>query len=130
MVPFGFRWPASLTVQLLWNLWFFGDTTKSIGPFRNICVKADLTVNHDKVRRARCAGVIEKMIAIAVDGGMIARARDVVDGNSQTVFVYAYDQLMTQLYETSRRPEDLVIDTIYNRLKKNMRAANNITTAA
>lgn len=118
MVPFGFQWPSGLTVNTLWNLWFFGDSSRSIGPFRHIDPKHDLTEKHSKVRRTRCAGVMTKLVKIAIHEQKMTHCRDVVVYNSQDIFLHAFQKLVTVLYETPRRPEDLVIDTVYERLRK------------
>jgi len=117
MVPSGFEWPQGVTVNIMWNLWFFGETQRNIGPYRHIHPKDDLKKTKCKVRRTRCYGVINKLVNIAIRGNKMTRIRDVVVQNSQAIFVYSFEKLVILAYEKPRRPEDLVIDSFYERLR-------------
>jgi len=116
-VPHGFHWPQGLTTNLLWNLWFFGDSTRSIGPYRYISTKFDLITKNCKVKRSRCCKVMDKLVSIAIEDGKITRCRDITAENTHHVFIYSYEKLINDLYSSIRRPEDLVVDSIYERMR-------------
>ena len=116
MVPYGFVWPNGYAVNTMWNLWYFGDSARSIGAYRHICPKYDLTKKDCKTRRARCRGVMWKLETIAIADQKMSRCRDVTFENSQAIFLHAFEKLVTQLYTTPRRPEDLVTCSVYDRL--------------
>jgi len=117
-VPFGFVWPQTLSLNIVWGLWFFGDHRLSIMPFRHIGARHDLVTKKCKVMRSRCAGVMNKLASIAIDGNKITRLRDINQVNSQDIFLYAFQTIIPLLYETPCRPEDLVVDTVYEKMRK------------
>ena len=47
MASHSFRFP-SFNVNVMWNLWFLGDASKSVGPFRYINPKFDLPLRLNK----------------------------------------------------------------------------------
>jgi len=116
-VPHGFIFPKSLSTKLVWNLWFFGDRSQSIGAYRFITPKFDLVLSDCKVRFSRAKAVIAKLVNIAVMGEKIQDLRDIVEANSEMVFSYAFDVIVPQLYQEPKRPEDLVLDSMYERLR-------------
>lgn len=124
MVPYGFVWPSGLTVNILWNLWFFGDFRLSIGPYRHIHSKDDLVNEACKVRRAKCLGVVNKLVDIAKEAHRIQREKDIVPQNSQEIFSFSFDCLSQLLYDTPRRPEDLVVDSVYERMRIKFKLQN------
>ena len=116
-VPCGFIFPKSLSTKLVWNLWFFGDRSQSIGAYRFIKPSNDLVQKDSKVRYSRAKAVIAKLVDIAVVGQKIQSMRDIEEGNTETVFSFAFNNIVPQLYQEPKRPEDLVLDSMYERLR-------------
>ena len=67
------------------------------------------------MRRTRCTGVINKLVRVAIHEQKITRARDIVANNSQDILTQAFKILICILYQAPRRPEDLVMDNVYER---------------
>ncbi len=95
-VPHSFPFPY-LNVNVMWNLWFLGDASKSIGPFRYINPKFDLPHGIDKTNKTRAKKAIDRMIAIAVAHGKIAHSRDIVEANLQEIYEFSYELLLEEL---------------------------------
>lgn len=118
-VPYGFRWP-SYNTSTIWNLWFFGDLNRSIGPYKSISREHDLTRGLCKVNYSRTKSVMKALTEFAIRDGRIRSVADVNQLNHQDVFDNAMPLLMQQLYpEPHERPIDLNINTLYNRMQRN-----------
>jgi hypothetical protein len=119
MVPFGFKWP-SYTTNTVMNLWFFGDPSRRICAFRHIPAKFDLTTPACKINCSRANRVITKLIQMAITEKLINTANDVSKSNIQSIYDFAYPKLIAELYgdEESKRPNDININTLSNRLGK------------
>lgn len=59
---------------------------------------------------------MRKLETIATADQKMNRCRDVTFENSQAIFLHAFEKLVTHLYTTPRRPEDLVTFSVYDRL--------------
>jgi len=118
-VPFGFEWPSH-TTNTMWNLWFLGDRSKRIWPFKNIIPRFDLRGKLSKSNRCRTKRVMKKMISIAIAGELISCEQDVKPINMQSIYDYSYPLLVQSLYggEMPMRPQDININTLANRMPK------------
>jgi len=118
-VPYGFKFPSYVT-GTMWNLWFFGDLSRKIGPYKHITPANDLPNSGCRSNACRTKLVIKKMVEIAVDGHLVVRQDDINNNNNQAVYDYSMARLLTLLYSTKPpgRPEDININTLGERLKK------------
>ena len=119
-VPFGFKWP-SFTVNIMWNLWHFGDHSNQIGAYKFISPGADLTEYLCRVNRSRTSKVVRRIMHHAVEGGKLNTAAALTRDNSQSIYDYAYLKLIEELYPEGQhppRPQDINIYTISNRMTK------------
>jgi len=66
-VPYGFKFPSYVT-GTMWNLWFFGDLSRKIGPYKHITPANDLPNSGCRSNACRTKLVIKKMVEIAADG--------------------------------------------------------------
>jgi hypothetical protein len=115
-VPEGFKWP-SFNTSTMWNLWFFGDCERRIGPFKSIERNRDLTRACCKTNYTRSKLVINKLIDYAITGRIITTSNDISNENSQTVYDYAMPLLVQELYQNEpHRPIDININTLGNRM--------------
>ena len=117
-VPHGFMWP-SYPANTMWNLWFLGDASKRMCPFKNIKPAFDLPKTLCKSNRCRTKRIMKRLVDIAISGKLIDHERDITPGNMQSVYEYAYPILLRSLYnESPTRPEDININTLANRIPK------------
>ena len=119
-VPYGFKWPNGKSTVLLWNLWFFGEAVKGIGPYKFIPPNDDLCTKQCKTDRSRTAKVISTLVSIAVNDGRIGSQRDVHVNNSIDVFDFSFAELMRRLYPDTpeKRGIDLTVCSMYERIRK------------
>ena len=121
-VPFGFKWPHGKNTRTLWDLWFFGNANDRIQPFRLIEPKFELVTKLCHVDHTRTKGVMGKMIHILITDGKIQRDRDINEVNSQVMFEYSFSKIIHLAYDSNgtndNRPGDLVLGTIYERLRR------------
>ena len=93
-VPYGFKFP-SFEVSIMWNLWIYGDASKEIGPYHQISSEHDLVDDVCKSNRSRTKKVINYMVKVGIDNGLITRFADLKEiTNSQKVFAFAYPNLL------------------------------------
>jgi hypothetical protein len=117
-VPEGFIFP-SCSVATMWNLWFFGNNVTKVCSFRCIKPKDLVEKKQCKVNLSRCKKVMTELINIACRAGMIDSARSINKANGQEVFEYAYNHLLTEVYDKDpSRPSSIKINTIANRIKR------------
>ncbi|KAH9157947.1 hypothetical protein AeRB84_000266 [Aphanomyces euteiches] len=125
-VPENWEFPVLLTVKSMWNLWFYGNKTSGIRPYRCI-TKRDLSHQYH-MRHTRTSIVMKSLIDIAVERSLISdgpkRAANAISdlsiAMSDKLFEAAYSVLINRLYPSSNpsREEHLTCGTIYNRLVK------------
>ena len=118
LVPYDFEWPSH-TVNTMWNLWFIGQPLKRVGPFRRI-KPCDMKTHKMKVYRARTAKVIDFLVQIAIDNGKINNVSDVTETNRDSIFEFAYPQLIEKIYgnRIPGRITDINTNTLANKLMK------------
>ena len=64
---------------------------------------------------------MKNLVDIAISGKLIDHERDVTPNNMQSVYEYAYPIMLRSLYnESPTRPEDININTLANRMPKNV----------
>ena len=115
-VPSGFVWPSYSTFNM-WNLWFNGDASSKIGPFRRIDTRDDLPAKICRTNRSRTVKVVSALVAIALSGELIDDEKDVDRSNYSAVFDYAYPLLLEQLYPDGKhRAADTNVNTVANRM--------------
>ena len=115
---------STLTVKALWELWCFGHPVHRIPPYRKLISK-DLSCKGDKIYLSKCAGVMNMLISIACDEGVIS---DVCELEVMTtiqrddVFTKAFNDLNDKLAvvhnRDNRRVGELKIITYYNSIQK------------
>ena len=85
----------------------------------NICVSRAKLCHVD---HTRTKGVMGKMIHILITDGKIQRDRDINEVNSQVMFEYSFSKIIHLAYDSNgtndNRPGDLVLGTIYERLRR------------
>jgi hypothetical protein len=114
-----FHTVPSYSVATMWNLCFFGNDVTKVCCFRSINPKDLVEKKQCKVNLSRCKKVMTELINIACRADMIASARSINKGNGQEVFGYAYNHLLTEVYERHpSRPSAININTIANRIKR------------
>ena len=117
-VPSGFIWP-SYNASIMWTLWYFGDNSKNIGPFKRISREYDLVNNHCKVNFSKAKSIINKLMSIAINGAIINNEAHITRENSQRILEYSLPLLIQRLYPYEHeRPTDLNIYTLWNRASK------------
>ena len=115
-VPNGFRWPSD-SAFALWDLWFNGNPSLKICPYRFIESSKDLQPGRCRVNRARTQKVITRLIDIAVDSALIAYPSDITAANSTEIFDCTYPELIQELYGPSKqRSIDVNMYTLANRM--------------
>jgi len=119
-VPHGFRWPNGKNTVIMWNLWFFGEAIKGIGPYKFIPPSVDLSTQQCKTDRSRTAKVISTLVSITVNEGRIVNQRDINVNNSIHIFDFAFGELMRQLYPDNpdKRGIDLTVCSVYEKIRK------------
>ena len=100
----------------MWGLWHFGDIPNGIGPFKFVEPTNDLPRHNSKVNFFRTKKVIEALLFIAIRDKKISSVIDVSVINSQELLDYTMPILISSLYVEKKRPNDLVINTIANRI--------------
>jgi hypothetical protein len=118
MVPEGFRWPDGKNTRTMWDLWLFGNGIDKIVPYRRIEPKHELVTDDCRTRFSRTKGVMKKLISILITDSKISRLQDINESNSQSMFEYSFGKIVLQMYGEENRHGDLVIDTIYTRLRR------------
>ena len=118
-VPKAFVWPT-MTTFVMWDLWFFGDKEARICPYRRISGRDDLTNNQCRSYKSRTGKVICALVDIAVEMGVIEGEDSITLLNGTSVFDFAFPILIETLYapDIPTRPEDIVVTTLYNRMKR------------
>ena len=118
MVPFEFTFP-SYVVNTMWNLWFLGDSTRGICAFKNLKPSIEFRRRIDIINRSRTKKVIDKMIAFAINGGIIRTVSEVTKHNLYTIYEFSYPMLLSELYGNNIPPRcnDININTLANRIK-------------
>ena len=117
-VPEGFIFP-SYSVSTMWNLWIFGNSVTKVCRFRHIDARDLVERKQCKVNLSRCKKVMVELINIACRANMIASVTCISKGNDQEVFEYAYNQLLTEVYDRPpSRPASINVNTIANRIKR------------
>jgi len=114
-VPVDFRWPSDCTFAI-WDLWFHGNPHLKIGPYRFIDPAHDLRQKKCKTNRAKCVRVIKALTNIAMASTDLTNIQHITTQNSQQVFDTTYRILIQQLYRTHKRPSEINIYTIANKL--------------
>jgi hypothetical protein len=110
--PPNWEFPTT-TMQTMWNLWFFGDQTANIRPYRWIkrySVKKQSRYDEAK----KC---IDKMITLANERGF--RSNFQTWDEALVIFNAVYDQLLTLAYgeKVPSRPNQIAYTTIGRNLK-------------
>jgi hypothetical protein len=124
-VPEGFRFPTTVDVKTLWELWWYGDKPKRIRPFRHI-KSFDLTESRDNSAFCKAKKVIHSLESIG-------RRQGVFSGNSLSDmnkiendrgFSHSYVRLL-EFIGRGRQPAEgeLSYITVYDLLQKKSRNA-------
>jgi hypothetical protein len=120
-VPPGFIFPSH-PAATMWNVWHFGDASRSICPFKHIDAARDLTSDVCKQNYYRTSKVMAALINIATDGEkkIINSAKELTPINAKDAFDYAYPILVSRLYPNKNpsRKNDSNINTLGNRMLK------------
>lgn len=121
MVPEGFTFP-SYVVGTMWNLWFFGDSSRRICSYKSLLPAIELVQSKCRTNHSRCKKVMKELIKIAIDGGVLQSVKHLQKDNQQHVFDYAYQVLLKRLYPKHDdhgppRPASININTIANKMK-------------
>ncbi|KAF0697162.1 Aste57867_12156 [Aphanomyces stellatus] len=86
------------TCRVLWELWYHGDMTTKIGPYR-LLEKTDIKHHYVLKTRGKAAAVVQKIIDTAVDRGVVTSAAAIdalPHAACMAVFEQAFDVLMGQ----------------------------------
>ncbi|KAH9150391.1 hypothetical protein LEN26_004087 [Aphanomyces euteiches] len=130
-VPENWEFPALLTIKSMWDLWFFGNKTSGIRPYRFI-TKRDLS-NVYHMRHTSTSMVMNYLIEICLERKLVdcdaeKAAKAISEMSiemSDAVFEAAYSVLINRLYTNNMpsREEQLTCGTLYNRLVKFKRSS-------
>ena len=114
-VPANFKWPSD-TVFAMWELWFCGNPSIQVGPYKEINPKIDLPKLKCKTNRAKTGRVVNSLVDIAIANGFITKKRDVNHMNAHHIFDLTYPELIQQVYGSHPRSIDINIYTLANKL--------------
>ncbi len=117
-VPRGFSFP-SYSLSVMWELWFFGNPSLRIGPYRFIVREHDLVCSckHDKTKFTRTKHVMGLLTTAAIDKGLISSADDITRNNSSHIYNEIYPDFIATVYKNiPRKGQETNINTIYNKL--------------
>ncbi len=115
-VPEGWIFPSVSTLNL-WQLWFHGDTTANIRPYKFI-KKFDVTKNKGIIAKAR--GVINAIISCSND---TRNPTELSVADSLHIYTIGYRQLISRMVTINprlerRRHSELLFTSLYNTLKE------------
>lgn len=83
-------------MRSLWDLWWFGNTSENMAPYRMLHVW-DLSTRSDSSLSSRGAKVIEKLEQIAKESDTSIQLRNLNVSDSRVVFATAFDALCLSL---------------------------------
>lgn len=121
-VPKNWRFPSSVTVKNMWDLWFFGHYGDGIRPYRYLHRNHDLSVKTDRKMFTAAKVVIENMknkivsMNTALDNRYFMVSMTRVESDS--LFFAAYDTFISEVYLLAQREcvrrDDVCYNTVYN----------------
>lgn len=119
-VPRGWKLQTGLFVKPMWDLWFFGDRSAGVRPYKHI-KGSDLVAGAEnqsqRTNLSRLKLVMECLAAIVYDKELIAADRRISDLSrmeSDAVFKDAYERLCRRVYNIVD-PNDLTELRIYEK---------------
>ncbi len=126
-VPENWRFPSTLPVKNIWDLWFFGHRDDGIRPYRYIHRTHDLSFKSDRKMYTAAKSVIDKMklkiisMNLATDNRYFMVAMTAVESDS--LFFAAYDAFIDAIYLHAKREcvrrDDVCYNTVYNVIRIN-----------
>mmetsp|Transcript_11275 Transcript_11275/g.15533 ORF Transcript_11275/g.15533 Transcript_11275/m.15533 type:complete len:102 (-) Transcript_11275:1165-1470(-) len=72
MVPAGFRFPQTVNVKVIWDLWFFGNIGMRIQPYRFIKPAFDFEFKSDRSAFSKAKYVIKYICNYAQENSLLA----------------------------------------------------------
>ena len=117
-VPKDWEFPARLSVKMLWDLWWFGDRSTGIRPFKDINFAIELKEEH-RMRFSRAKSVVEYCLEVMQKLKLLPEEATSVAKlslqESDEIFHRLYEYIIDKLYdERPGRPMELSYGTIYN----------------
>jgi len=71
MVPAGFRFPLTVNLKVIWDLWFYGNKDMRIQPYRFIKAASDLEIKSDRAAFSKAKFVINRVIQNAQQSNLV-----------------------------------------------------------
>jgi hypothetical protein len=122
-VPKDWRFPKSLSVKQIWDLWFFGHRSDRIRPYRHIHRYADISVNSDRRLYSAAKIVIENFGKYILRRNNEFNFRNMTPESSDANFFTNYSSFLDEIYSQCNRQcvrkDDLSYGTLYSVILKN-----------
>lgn len=117
-VPHNFRWPSD-TAFAIWELWFFGNNSLGIGPYRLI-ENCDLPRKVCRTNKNKCAKLMSILFDIAKESSdEVTRKEHINKENSAELFDISYRSILQELYGSyPLRASEINVYTIANKWYK------------
>lgn len=111
-------------MKTLWDLWYFGDMTQGIRPYRLISAKFDINEKDRKGPHLRAKKVMTYLDALIVESDLMLPGKSSVaelsSAENDVLFAAVLNAAMTQLYEDEgkeyKNKGALCYGTLYNAL--------------
>jgi hypothetical protein len=122
-VPPNWEFPGGTTVKKLWDLWYYGDQSTGIRPYRLISRKFDVK-KKEHMRHTRASKVMDRiftMIPVRADGSTVVIS-EMPLAEADCVFEVAYSCFLDGIYDTTvdrTRKHELSYATAYQLMVDN-----------
>jgi hypothetical protein len=125
LVPQDFIFPNT-TARTLWSLWFYGDKSRKIHPYRMLVTHGhheDISRKQERVSLTKSSNVMTALTEIARRKGHSSSSISAMDPDrSNDLFDVAYAEFIAELYGTlPNRPLEITCDTLCNKMYKRAR---------
>jgi hypothetical protein len=123
-VPENWEFPSRMTVRTLWDLWFFGDRSTGIRPFKDLNLSVESQEKHSmRVSRARvvieyCHDILLRLHLLPENVNIVSKLS--VEENDR-IFEEMFEHAIAKLYEGKDkpgRPLELCYGAMYNHIPK------------
>jgi hypothetical protein len=123
-VPPGWRFPHGITVKAMWDLWFFGDRSTGIRPYRALSKSADVARQDQMMYRRAEVTMQYIQKKVEAEGGRMPAGKRYVSQltivESDRIFDAVIMTLLAELYPPHElvRKEEIKYSTLYNLIVK------------
>jgi hypothetical protein len=124
MIPEDFRFPITMNVKTLWDLWHYGNLERQIRPYKLIRGKNDLVEKVDCAAFSKARLVMEKIEEIAISLRLVGIHNETADISNldklecDLIFEKAFPSLLQQIRKVEpKRAGEYSYITVYDMIK-------------